>query len=418
MRKMSIMGFLVGVNFATVGLGQYIDGENGKLAISNISPVLFLMFALPSFLLARRAVPRQLLAFLLCFNALAWLSFMIFTFKYGWPPNFPVLYFQEIEIVFSFLLIWWGRSHFAEFVDAARWGTICSVLISSWYGFQQITVVGALFLLFGMDDKSQAAVLFCCQAFFLVRYFGRPLDLTAAAILLLWSLFSLSRLPILFLPVIFIAVAQRSPFIATASAAAAIGTVVAIFSSGVSVDQVFKIIDRVQSIEAIAADSSNSAHLLLFESGLQIKFMDPYAFFAGIGPGNFARALTSFPISKAELEAVDPILIEKARVNRAPLHSTPLSALLDFSLPVFLVLAYLLAKSFRHLARSGLHVELLFFLTLFTASIFYSIHNKPYVFLLCAAMVVMFDSRKNAINRPDVEGGGHSDGGHPAASGL
>ncbi len=406
---MSIMGLLVGINFATVGLGKYIDGENGKLAISNISPVLFILFALPSFLIVRKAFPKRLLTSLLCFNAFAWLSFLIFTFKYGWPPNFLVLFFQEIEIAFAFLLIWYGRSHFAEFSTAARWGTLCSVLISSWYGIQQITVVGALFLLFGMDDKSQAAVLFCCQAFFLVRYFGRPLDLAAAAILVLWSLFSLSRLPILFVPVIFLAVAKRSPLTAAAAALAGFGAIAAVFSTGVSVDQVFKILDRIQSIEAIASDSSNSAHLLLFESGLQLKFTDPYAFFAGIGPGNFARALTSFPISKGELEAVDPLLIEKARVNRAPLHSTPLSALLDYSLPIFLALAYLLAKSFRHLSRSGHQLEFLFFLTLFTASMFYSIHNKPYVFLVCAAIVVMLDHRKAPTRSDSIcpESGDH-----------
>lgn len=390
MRRISLMGILVWANFATVGLGKYIDGENGKLAISNIPPVMFLLVALPSFLIVRKAIPRGLVGFLLAFNALSWLSFLIFTIKYGWPPNFPVLLFQETEIIFSFLLVWYARTHFDEFSTVARWGTFCSVLISSWYGIQQITVAGALFLLFGMDDKSQAAVLFCCQAFFLVRYFGRPLDMAFAGVLILWSLFSLSRLPFLFLPVIFLAVAKRSPATAAAATLAAFGALGALFSTGVSLNQVFKIFDRIQSIEAVASDSSNSAHLLLLKSAMQIKFNDAFAFFAGTGPGNFARALTSSTISKTELEAVDPVLIQMARVNRAPMHSTPLSALLDYSIPIFLVLTFLLFKAFRYLARSGHHIEFFFFATLFVASMFYSIHNKPYVFLITAAIIVMF----------------------------
>ncbi len=397
MRRYSILGLLALVNFATVGLGEYLDGENGKLAISNFSPVLFLVFALPSFLMIGKAVDRALVGFLLLFNALAWVSFAIFAARYGWKPNWLVLYFQVTEIVFVAMLIWYARRHQAEFISAAHWGTIVAAGIAAWSGYSQLRsgpgAAGALILTFGMDDKSQAAVLFCCQAFILVRYFGRPLDHLVAGLLTICSFLTLSRLPVAFLPVLLLAVARRSKWGAALAVLASVGVVVAFVLVGDVMSAIFKVVDRISSVDAVAGDDATSAHLLLLEHALKMKFTDVPTFLFGAGPGNFSKALISFPIPHTELDSIDPALISEAHLGRAPMHSTPVSLLLDYNIVIFCILGYLLMRGFRALFRLQAFVEVIFFATLFAASMFYSLHNKPYLFLMVATIALLTEFR-------------------------
>ena len=67
--------------------------------------------------------------------------------------------------------------------------------------------------------------------------------------------------------------------------------------------------------EVIAGDNATSAHVLLIKSALEMKFDDFEAFFFGTGPGNFSKALTSFPIDIHQLESLDPLLVADARIG-------------------------------------------------------------------------------------------------------
>jgi hypothetical protein len=397
-RKISIVGVTAGLSFATIGLGKYIDGDDGKLAVSNLASVLFVVVAAVYFDIYRRGINRGIVGFFLVFNLLAWISFLLFMFDFGWRPNYPVLMFQEVEIVFSLLLVWYGHQDYEEFRVVARVGTILSAVTSVYYGARQLMGGESIMVMtFGMDDKSQAAVLFCCQAFILVRYFGKTIDNVVAGVLLLISLTTLSRLPVLFVPVIFLAIAVRSRAAAVVAAFVVGASGLALISAGDSVTRLFKVFDRLSSAGAVAGDDATSAHLLLLQTAIQLKFTNVMAFFFGTGPGNFAGALTSFPISLAKLSAVDPTLIAAARIGRAPMHSTPFSILLDFNILLFCYLGYLLLRVVDSLCVKGRYVELLFVCTLFVASMFYSLHNKAYLFLVCACIFIFVrerDSRK------------------------
>jgi hypothetical protein len=391
MRKVSPLGILVFLNFATAGLGQGLLGEEGKLSISNLTPVLFVLFAAPSFLVDVKTVRRQTLALFLFFNVCAMASFLLFMFRFGWMPNFPVLAFQDVEFIFALLLVWYARHNYEEFFRVAKAGMICCALLAVWYGVHQFnapSVEKLKIITFGMDDKSQAAVLFCCFSYILLRFYDGFLARAFAAGFLAMSMMTLSRLPAVFLPVLLLTLSVRTRYGWVVASMTVCVITVALLTYGDTLTAIFKALDRLTSVAAVAGDNATSAHLLLIRSALEMKFNDLSAFFFGTGPGNFSKALTSFPIDIHELQGLDPALVEDARVGRAPMHSTPVSLLLDYNIVVFGMLIYLGLKAVRYLLNTRHLLDLLFFATLLGASLFYSLHNKPYFFLAITTIAI------------------------------
>jgi hypothetical protein len=390
MRKVSPLGVLAFANFATAGLGVSFLGEDGKFSVSNLAPLLFIAAAGPAFLVDVKTIGKNIVSLFLFFNTCALASFAIFMFRFGWQPNAAVLLFQDAEFIFVLLLVWYARRNYEEFFAVARAGIVCSALISVVYGIAQFgrkeLVVNVI--QFGMDDKSQASVLFCCQAYILLRYFDGLISRIFAAGLLAMSLMTLSRLPALFMPVLLITLSLRSRYGMMLAAATVCGAIAAFVAYGDELTTVFRALDRLTSVDQATGDDATSAHVLLIKSALEMKFTDVSAFFFGTGPGNFSKALTSFPIDIHELESLDPTLVSEARLGRAPMHSTPVSLLLDYNIAIIALLVYLALRAVRYLLQGRHYLDLVFFLTLFGASTFYSLHNKPY-FYLCIATVAV-----------------------------
>ena len=389
MRKVSTLGLLAFANFATAGLGQSLTGEGGKLSVSNLAPALFVAIAGPCFLADVKSVGRNIIGLFLLFNACSLASFAFFMFRFGWDPNVPVLAFQDVEFIFVLLLAWYARRNYEEFLAVVKAGTIISAVISALYGMAQFGRKDLLNIItFGMDDKSQAAVLFCCQAYILLRFFDGFIARIVAAGLLAMSMMTLSRLPATFLPVLLITLSVRTRYGFLLAAATVCGVVIAFMTAGDAITTVFKAVDRLSSVNEVAGDNATSAHLLLIKSALEMKFTDFSTFFLGTGPGNFSKALTSFPIDIHELESLDPALVADARVGKAPMHSTPISLLLDYNIAIFALLVFLALRAVRYLLRVRHYLDLLFLATLFGASMFYSLHNKPYFFLAIATVAI------------------------------
>src|SRR3569833_2327349 len=84
MRKVSAFGLLAFANFATCGLGQSVMGEEGKFSISNLGPLVFVVFAAPCFLADVKTIRKQTVAFFLLFNVCALVSFAFFMVRFGW----------------------------------------------------------------------------------------------------------------------------------------------------------------------------------------------------------------------------------------------------------------------------------------------------------------------------------------------
>ena len=388
MRRVSGFGILAFANFATCGLGQSFMGEQGKLSISNLGPLAFILFAAPCFLADVKTIRKQTVAFFLLFNACALVSFALFMFRFGWTPNVPVLGFQDVEIIFMLLLAWYARRNYEEFFAVAKAGIFCCVLLAISYGLYQFHNPGSAklnIITFGMDDKSQAAVLFCCLSYIVLRYYDGWFARLLSAGLFAMSMMTLSRLPIVFLPVLLVTLSKRTRYGWIVSLATVCLVAAAFIVFGDVLTAVFRAVDRLTSV---SADDATSAHLLLIKSALEMKFGDLGAFFFGIGPGNFSKALTSFPLDIHELEALDPALVADARVGRAPMHSMPVSFLLDYNMVILGVLVFMALRGFRYLVKARRTLELLFFATLFAASMFYSLHNKPYFYLAIVTIVI------------------------------
>jgi hypothetical protein len=398
MRKGSLLAALVAVNFMTASLGLPLGGEGSKLSISNIAPVLFALAAGLFFFRRRETVDRRLLWFLLAFNVGCITSFYIFLARYSWDPNLPVLAFQDLELVFCALLWWYGREAPEQFRGAVKAGIILAIPLMGTYGWFD-SHSGAPWMSFGMDDKSQAAVLMCCEAYILIRFFGGGLERILAVGIYVATFLTVSRLPAFFFIPIVLALMRGSRLAPLVTVVGGVIAVTAFAVAGDVIKEVFILYDRLSSVTAVTQSDSTTAHVVLLQTGLEMKFSDPLAFLFGIGPGNFSKALISFPVSLAELEAVDPVFIAFAREGRAPLHSMPLQLLLDYSLVFFLFFVFVVLKAFRFLVRRRNLADVMFFLAVSLSSIFYSLHNKPYFFLIAATVTILIANEIEALAR-------------------
>jgi hypothetical protein len=396
MRKSTVLGFLLVVVFATACMGLPII-HGGKLAISNLTPLAFLVLAAIFFLSRRHVIDRRIVWFMLLFNISCVTSFAIFMLKFGWIPNFPVLFFQDVELVFCMLLWWFGMESPATFRTAVKVGILVSIPVSLAFGVQELHS-GAHWFSDGMDDKSQGAVLLCCEAYVLIRFFGSKLSRLAGGSLYVLSLLTISRLPVFFFPAIFLGLVRRSRLGAFITLIATATAVYMVVVAGSTVKETFALYNRLSSVQVITGSDSTDAHLELIKTALDIKFTEPLAFVFGTGPDNFSKALPTVPSSVEKLEALDPQLVAYARLGKAPMHSTIMQMLLDYNIAIFLLFAFFLMRTFRFLIRRRNITDLAFASGLFLSSCFYSLHNKPYYYLYVVTVALLI------VNEPMMPG--------------
>jgi hypothetical protein len=396
MRKTTILAGLAAANFATAALGAPMT-EGGKFSISNIAPLIYGIVAAFLFLSRHRAMDRRFVGFLLLFNLSCLASFAIFMLRFQWEPNFIVLAFEDVEILFCVLLWCYGQDNPAQFRTAIKAGILASFPIVVVYALVHLRTIPWFY--FGMDDKSQSAVLLCCEAYVLIRFFGGKFDRVVGAGIYILSFLTISRLPVFFFPAILFALMRRSKW---AAAFTVIGTAAAVYvvvTFGDIVGQTFEVYDRLSSTspEHELAKGATTAHLLLLRTAAHIKLSDPWAFFFGIGPDNFSKALNSFPVAddREAIGALDPVLLDGSLQGKAPLHSVPMQMLLDYNVVLFLMFVFYALSAARLLLRRGNLTDILFFSGLFISSTFYSLHNKPYfyLFLTTISLLTLRDTR-------------------------
>lgn len=405
MRRSSILALLLVLAFVTAGMGLPI-AAGGKLAISNLTPFPFIAVASIFFFSRRASIDARVAWFLLLFNLSCVTSFVIFLFKYEWEPNFPVLLFEDVEIIFCMLLWWFGTESPAVCRLAVKWGITGSIPVSILYGLHELHS-GAPWFSAGMDDKSQGAVLLCCEAYVLIRFFGGKLNRLAAAALYLASFLTISRLPVFFFPAIFLGLMRRSRFGALITLCATAAALYTVIVAGNVVKETFSVYNRLSSMQTIEGSDSTEAHLELLKTALEIKFTEPLAFVFGTGPSNFSKALSTIPSSEEKLEALDPQLVAFARLGKAPLHSTPMQMLLDYNILIFLLFAFFLLRTFRFLILRRNMTDLTFACGLLLASTFYSLHDKPYFYLYVTTIALLIVTEPQALGyAAEASGGG------------
>lgn len=399
MRKSTLLALLLAVVFITAGMGQPLV-EDGKLAISNLTPLPFIAAAALLFFSRRESIDAGLAWFLLLFNLSCLASFLIFLVKYGWAPNLPVLLFEDVEIAFCLLLWWFGTESPEAFRAAVKMGILASIPVSVAYGLHDLHS-GSYWFSDGMDDKSQGAVLLCGEAYVLIRFFGGKLGRLSGAALYVASFLTISRLPAFFLPAILLGLMRRSRLGAVIALCAAGGAMYMVVAADNVVQETFLVYNRVSSVQAITGADSTEAHLELLKAALEIKFTQPLAFIFGTGPDNFSKALTLMPDAVDKLEGLDPQLVAYARLGKAPLHSTPMQILLDYNIAISLLFVFFLVRTFRFLILRRNLTDLAFACGFLLASSFYSLHNKPYFYLYVTsvALLIVTEQRDDGETR-------------------
>lgn len=387
MRKSTLLTLLLAVVFITAGMGEPLTGD-GKLAISNLTPLAFIAAAALFFFSRRESIDAAVAWFLLLFNVSCLASFLIFLVEYGWRPNLPVLLFEDVEIAFCLLLWWFGRESPEAFRAAVKIGILASIPVSVAYGLRDLHG-GAFWFSDGMDDKSQGAVLLCCEAYVLIRFFGGKVGRLAGAALYVASFLTISRLPVFFLPAILLGLTRRSRLGAVITLCAAGAAMYLAMTADNVVKETFLVYNRLSSVQVITGADSTEAHLELLQDALQIKFTQPLAFVFGTGPDNFSKALSMMPAAQEKLAGLDPQLVEFARLGKAPLHSTPMQILLDYNIAIFLLFIFFLTRTFRFLIRRRNTADLAFACGFLLASSFYSLHNKPYFYLYLTTVALL-----------------------------
>lgn len=393
-----MLALLLAVVFITAGMGRPFV-EEGKLALSNLTPLPFIAVAALFFFSRTKSLDARLAWFLLLFNLSCLASFLIFLLKYEWRPNFPVLLFEDVEIAFCLLLWWFGNESPEAFRAAVKMGIIASIPVSAAYALHDLHG-GSFGFADGMDDKSQGAVLLCCEAYVLIRFFGSKLGRLAGAALYLASFLTISRLPVFFFPAVLLGLMRRSRLGALLALCAAGAAMYMAVTAGDLVKDTFTVYNRLSSVQAITGADSTEAHLELLKSALEIKFTEPLAFVFGTGPDNFSEALSTMPSSAEKLEGLDPQLVAFARLGKAPLHSTPLQILLDYNIAIFLLFAFFLVRTFRFLILRRNMTDLAFACGFLLASSFYSLHNKPYFYLYLTTIALLIVTEPGVLGDP------------------
>lgn len=403
MRKSTILALLLGVVFMTAGMGLPLT-EGGKLAVSNLAPFPFMTIALLFFFSRHKPIDSRFAGFLLLFNLSCLASFVIFLIMYQWQPNFLVLLFEDVEIVFCVLLWWFGSESPDAFRAAVKAGIIASIPVSVLYGLHDLHS-GAFWFSNGMDDKSHGAVLLCCEAYILIRFFGSKLSRLAAGALYVASFLTISRLPVFFLPAIFLGLMRRSRLAALFTLCAAAAVMYVVITAGNAVKDTFQVYNRLSSVDVITGSDSTEAHLELLKAAFEIKFTEPLAFVFGTGPDNFSKALSTIPAAEQKLEGLDPQLVTFAREGKAPLHSTPMQILLDYNIAIFLLFVFFLIRIFRFLILRRNLTDLAFACGFLLSSTFYSLHNKPYFYVYVTTVALLIVTELDALAEPSQEDG-------------
>ncbi|MEJ0100730.1 MAG: hypothetical protein WDO12_13905 [Pseudomonadota bacterium] len=370
---------LIVANFVTAGIGTALPGLE-KLSLSNLLPMLFVAVFGTLFLASRETMPRKLAAFLLAFNASVLLSFTIFMLRDQWSPNLVVLFFQDVELLFCLLLCWYERDDPAAFRDAVKIGLYAVPLVAGIYGLQELRD-GIVLMKFGMDDKSHAAILLSMASFLLIRFHSGIASRVVAIALLLMALMTASRLPVLFVPAVTLALVVRSRHRGAVLLSLGLSLILLLHYYGDILLRTFTVAQRLASVQAISGEDSTSSHIKLIQAAWEMKISDPWYFLFGIGPSNFSKALTSAPDLLDRVAALDPTLVVAAMKGQAPVHSTQMAIFLDYPIWIFVLYFLCLLKVVQYLAARRQYTDMLFVAALLGSSAFYTLHNKPYFFL-------------------------------------
>lgn len=248
-----------------------------------------------------------------------------------------------------------------------------------------ILILGNPFSGFGFDDKSHAVFLLSFYSFISLRLLKSNMKYIISIGFLILSLLTISRLVVIFavlyliilIPNIVRNIKASKSYMSLYFKIIFISLVVIVGTMFINNNKdIFKIFERVNSIETIQNTDSTSAHLMLIKLGLLLKFDNISNIIFGVTPGGFSSALYNSDINLLEFAATDPGAYKVMVKGDAPMHSTHTSIFAEFPLPFFIAYLFLLWGIFKSLFKNKLWLELFFYLGFLGSAMFYSTHNE------------------------------------------
>ncbi|WP_456786673.1 hypothetical protein [Cellulomonas sp. P5_C5] len=241
----------------------------------------------------------------------------------------------------------------------------------------------------GFDDKSHAALVCCIYAFLALRLMsGRARMLVALAFYAV-ALLTISRLPLIFAP--FLVVALLAEYVQARRAARTawdvftchllLAIIVALpFLVAARAGALFTVFARFAT-GPLGSDASTEAHLRLIDYALQLKAESWANVVFGITPGGFASVVMRSRVDTLDYAAIDPHGYAQLVDGTAPMHSSHVSVLVEFSVLVAVFYVALLVGILRALVRRRDVTTMLFFLPFLAATTLYSSHNEIYFYI-------------------------------------
>lgn len=309
---------------------------------------------------------------------------------------------------FSFFYIYWLYSNRKEY-DVVKLSVNYFISISIFISFYLILYFFYDFVLnenfitsYGFDDKSHAVLYIYFIIYLLSKNLQSFLSNVLILVLIVLSLFTASRLVVLFLPFLFfyylglVDGLYKKLFLILVSVVLAVSFVYSFY-------EYFHLFSRFDSDNS-ASNASTSSHMLLIYYAFILKFESFFNFFLGIGPGQFNEVLVASSIDFKDFLFVEPRIyygiIDKS--SYVPIHSTHMTFFLEFPFYFFVLYSFLNVYIFFTLISRRCYLDSLFFILFSLAVSFYSSLNELFYyavifFFFAYSFVVRVESDLNNV---------------------
>ena len=380
----------------------------GRFAISNIAQILFFFLMIPFF---QSMVSKKQFVFTLFFIASIIYSMAASTIYYGYSPKiFHAIFFTLCLLyVFKIYTIRRKPKPLHAMMSAYKLSVIIVLLYMSLYAAYDLSQNHRM-LFYGFDDKSHAIFLGFFYSFIVFCFGQSPKHLIVSLAFFFLSLMTMSRLAVIFLPFYlfvflkifyqnFTGIERKTTQTKLIKYVLFLLVFLAFIFTGVyfivhysdAIFDVFKLLERVKSIDSVQKSGSTIAHLYLIELAISLKFENISNFIFGISPGGFSDAIASSSIDLSGLAIIDPQAYELIFEGLTPIHSVHASFFLEFSIVFFLCYLLFITSTFYLLIRRKHWIVLMFYFPFMASITFYSTHNELLfynilVFIMIAAL--------------------------------
>jgi len=367
----------------------------GRLAVSNLFQVFSIVVSIPIILKYFRFKDYLFLTWSITFMCIsAFFVSLIYSYEFSATHfiffNMAFLTLQTIYVV--------NRRENVKgvFEKVVKILIVPSFLYLLFVGLIDVVVKGAPYSYFGFDDKSHAVIVLCFYAFMSLKLIKSNFKFIISAAFMILAFLTGSRLVFIFtcfyiLPLIsnlFSLKKARTLLNFYFRVIMGLFIVFGVTAFIINNSDSFKVLERISSQNSNSSEST-SAHMELIKYGARLKIDNPANFIFGVTPGGFSPVLARSDINFAEFSLIDPKGYEKILTGEAPMHSTHMSIITEFSLFHAFYYLLLLGYILKGLLKNKLKTETLFYISLLICTTFYSSSNELFFYFIVSHLIVI-----------------------------